>query len=52
MDSSVQENIVNIIKEKFESEILSVENPYNFLTINLKKEKEILYVEWNARIAF
>jgi NADH-quinone oxidoreductase subunit C len=41
MDSSVQENIVNIIKEKFESEILSVENPYNFLTINLKKEKII-----------
>jgi NADH-quinone oxidoreductase subunit C len=41
MDSSVQERIVNIIKEKFEGEILSVENPYNFLTINLKKEKII-----------
>jgi NADH-quinone oxidoreductase subunit C len=41
MDSAVQEKIVNILKEKFESEILSVENPYNFLTINLKKEKII-----------
>jgi NADH-quinone oxidoreductase subunit C len=41
MDSAVQEKIVNIIKEKFEGEILSVENPYNFLTINLKKEKII-----------
>ncbi len=39
MDSSTQEKIVNIIKEKFEDEILSVEAPYNFLTINLKKDK-------------
>ena len=41
MDSALQEKIVNIIREKFEGEILSVENPYNFLTINLKKEKII-----------
>ncbi len=39
MDSSIQERIVDILKEKFESEVLSVETPYNFLTINLKKEK-------------
>ena len=36
MDSTIQEKITAIIKEKFESEILSVESPYNFLTINLK----------------
>ena len=41
MDSTVQEKIVNILKAQFESEILSVEIPYNFLTINLKKEKVI-----------
>src|ERR1700754_5204891 len=41
MDSTVQEKIVNILKEKFEGEILSVETPYNFLTINLKKEQII-----------
>src|SRR5688500_18885880 len=41
MDSTVQEKIVNILKEKFEGEILSVETPYNFLTINLKKDKII-----------
>jgi NADH-quinone oxidoreductase subunit C len=41
MDSTVQEKIVNIIREKFESEILSVESPYNFLTFNLKKDQII-----------
>lgn len=39
MDSSSQEKIVNIIKEKFESEVLSIETPYNFLTVNLKRDK-------------
>jgi NADH-quinone oxidoreductase subunit C len=37
MDSTAQEKIVNIIREKFESEILSVESPYNFLTVNLRQ---------------
>jgi NADH-quinone oxidoreductase subunit C len=41
MDSSTQEKIVNILKENFESEVLSVETPYNFLTFNLKKERII-----------
>lgn len=45
MDSTVQEKIVNILKEKFEGEILSVETPYNFLTINLKKEKIIEIIQ-------
>jgi NADH-quinone oxidoreductase subunit C len=39
MNSTAQESVVNILKEKFESEILSIETPYNFLTINLKQEK-------------
>jgi NADH-quinone oxidoreductase subunit C len=41
MDSTTQEKVVNIIKEKFEGDILSVETPYNFLTINLKQENII-----------
>lgn len=41
MDSTVQEKVVNILKEQFESEILSIETPYNFLTINLKKDRII-----------
>jgi NADH-quinone oxidoreductase subunit C len=46
MDSTVQENVINILKEKFESEILSVESPYNFLTVNLKKEKIIEIIRY------
>jgi NADH-quinone oxidoreductase subunit C len=46
MDSTVQEKIVNFIKEKFEEEILSVETPYDFLTINLKKEKIIEVIDF------
>jgi NADH-quinone oxidoreductase subunit C len=46
MDSTVQEKVVNIIKEKFESEILSVETPYDFLTLNLKKEKIIEIIQY------
>jgi NADH-quinone oxidoreductase subunit C len=41
MDSTVQEKIVGIIRDKFEGEILSVESPYNFLTINLRAEQII-----------
>jgi NADH-quinone oxidoreductase subunit C len=41
MDSTSQEKVVNILKERFESEILSVENPYNFLTVNLKQDQII-----------
>jgi NADH-quinone oxidoreductase subunit C len=46
MDSTVQEKVVDIIKEKFESEILSIETPYNFLTINLKKERIIEIIQY------
>jgi NADH-quinone oxidoreductase subunit C len=46
MDSTVQEKIVSILKEKFEGEILSVETPYNFLTINLKKENIIEIIRY------
>lgn len=54
---SIHEKIVNIIKEKFESEVLSVETPYDFLTINLKKEKIIdiiryLYDHSEARFQY
>lgn len=45
MDNTVQEQVVGIIKEKFESEILSVETPYNFLTVNLKKDNIIPIIQ-------
>lgn len=46
MDSTVQEKIVGIINEKFESEILSVETPYNFLTFNLRSERIIDIIQF------
>jgi NADH-quinone oxidoreductase subunit C len=46
MDSTAQEKVVNILKEKFEGEILSVETPYNFLTINLKKDNIIEIIRY------
>jgi NADH-quinone oxidoreductase subunit C len=46
MDNTVHEKIVGIIKEKFESEILSVETPYNFLTFNLKKDNIIPIIQY------
>lgn len=41
MDKTAQEKIVDIISEKFEGDIISVETPYDFLTINFKKDNII-----------
>lgn len=46
MDSTVQEKIVSIIRGKFENEILHVEAPYGFLTLNLKREKIIEVIRY------
>jgi NADH-quinone oxidoreductase subunit C len=46
MDSTVQEKIAGFIREKFESEILSVESPYNFLTINLRADRIIEIIQF------
>src|SRR5688500_18708591 len=46
MDSTAQEQVVNILKEKFEGDILSVESPYNFLTINLKENNIIEIIRY------
>jgi NADH-quinone oxidoreductase subunit C len=41
MDKTNHEQVVSIIREKFEEDILAVEKHYDFLTINFKKEKII-----------
>jgi NADH-quinone oxidoreductase subunit C len=46
MDSTIQEKIVNILKEKFEGDVLSIETPYNFLTINLKTDNIIEIIRY------
>lgn len=39
MEGSVQEKIINTLKDKYGEEILHIETPYDFLSITLKKEK-------------
>jgi NADH-quinone oxidoreductase subunit C len=41
MESSSAEKTISIIKQEFESELLLIEEPYQFLTITLKPEKII-----------
>lgn len=46
MEVSSQEAVINILKEKYEGEILHIETPYNFLTISLKKEKIVEIIRY------
>lgn len=52
-----QEGLVNLIKEKFESEVVQVEQLYDFLTITLKKDRiieiiQFLYENEQAKFQF
>jgi NADH-quinone oxidoreductase subunit C len=40
-ETVTEEKIVSVIRENFGGEIISVESPYGFLTVNLKAEKII-----------
>ena len=46
MDSTAQEKIINILREKFEGDILQIENPYNFLTITVNKDKIVELIQF------
>lgn len=39
MEGTDQEKIITVMKEKYGEEILHIENPYNFLTVVLKKDR-------------
>ena len=41
MDKTAEEQIIDIIREKFESDILSTDTSYNFLTVHFRKERII-----------
>jgi NADH-quinone oxidoreductase subunit C len=43
---AAHENIITILKEKYEDQILHIEEPYNFLTITLKRERIIEIIEF------
>jgi NADH-quinone oxidoreductase subunit C len=46
MAESQEERLVSIIKEKFEDQVLLVEQLYDFLTITLKKDRIIEIIEF------
>jgi len=46
MADSQEEKLVNILKEKFEDQLLQVEQLYDFLTITLKKDRIIEIIEF------
>ncbi|HNC31930.1 MAG TPA: hypothetical protein PKX08_18100, partial [Cyclobacteriaceae bacterium] len=39
--TATEDRIVSVIRENFSSEVISVESPYDFLTVNLKAGKII-----------
>jgi NADH-quinone oxidoreductase subunit C len=46
MADSQEEKLVNILKEKFEDQVLQVEQLYDFLTITLKKDRIVEIIEF------
>jgi NADH-quinone oxidoreductase subunit C len=45
-ETAEHENIITILKEKYEDQILHIESPYNFLTLSLKQEKIIEVIKY------
>jgi NADH-quinone oxidoreductase subunit C len=45
-ETAEHENIIAILKEKYEDQVLHIESPYNFLTITLKGEKIIEIIKY------
>jgi NADH-quinone oxidoreductase subunit C len=55
MESSKNEQTIAIVKQQFESEVMLIEEPYQFLTISLKPEKIIEIIQYlhdNAETQF
>jgi NADH-quinone oxidoreductase subunit C len=45
-ETAEHENIISILKEKYEDQVLHIESPYQFLTITLKGEKIIEIIKY------
>jgi NADH-quinone oxidoreductase subunit C len=55
MESNKNEQTIAIVKQQFESEVMLIEEPYQFLTISLKPEKIIEIIQYlhdNAETQF
>jgi NADH-quinone oxidoreductase subunit C len=46
MEGSAQEQILNLMKEKYGDDILHIEAPYQFLTLTLKKDRLVEIVRF------
>jgi NADH-quinone oxidoreductase subunit C len=46
MSNTNHEQIIGIIQEKFEDEVLSIEAPYDFLTVNFKKDRIVELIQF------
>jgi NADH-quinone oxidoreductase subunit C len=42
---STEEKVITFLKEKFAGEVVSIESPYNFLTVTLRPEKIITIIK-------
>jgi NADH-quinone oxidoreductase subunit C len=45
-ETAEHENIITILKEKYEDQVLHIESPYQFLTVTLKGEKIIEIIKY------
>jgi len=46
MELNKEQRTLELLKEKFEDQILQIESPYNLLTINLKAEKIVEVIQF------
>ncbi|MCI0750201.1 MAG: NADH-quinone oxidoreductase subunit C [Flammeovirgaceae bacterium] len=44
-DLTPYDKIISVLKEEYEEQVLSIEFPYNFLTINLKSERIVEIIQ-------
>jgi NADH-quinone oxidoreductase subunit C len=45
-EATVHDTVVSLLKEKYEDQVLSIDAPYDFLTISLKKDKIIEVIQF------
>jgi NADH-quinone oxidoreductase subunit C len=45
-ETAEHENIITILKEKYEDQVLLIESPYHFLTVTLKGEKIVEVIKF------
>ena len=44
--AELTERIIEVLKEKYEDQVLGIDSPYDFLTVSLKKEKIVEIIQY------